>query len=78
MGRYQTFVIRIWVDTAEESPHGLIQQVATGRSTYFRDMHKMMQFINGQLGALPLPSNNSDTTPMDEFMEAVGGDAGDR
>lgn len=78
MGRYQTFVIRIWVDATEDSPHGQIQQVATGRSAYFRDMHKMMRFINEQLGALPLPPDNANATPTDDVKEAVGGEAGDR
>ena len=76
MGRYQTFVVRIWVDAAEDSLHGQIQQVATDRSTYFRDMHKLMRFINEQVGALP--PDDSDTAPTKELKEAVGGEAGDR
>ncbi len=78
MGRYRTFVVRIWVDTSEDSPRGHIQQVATGRTAYFRDTNKMVRFINEQLGPLALPSGNPSAIPTHNIRAAAGGETDDR
>ena len=44
-GQYQTFVVRYW--TGDPSAlRGHIQHVATGRGLYFRDVERMLRFID--------------------------------
>ena len=49
MGQYQTFIIRFWTDDTDEVPCGHIQHVATGRGLYFRDIQRMLHFLDANV-----------------------------
>jgi hypothetical protein len=60
MGQYQTFVIRFWADAAAEMVRGHIQHVASGRGLYFRDVDRMLEFMNEHLPAPARLANDSE------------------
>jgi hypothetical protein len=43
--RYETFVIRLWVDGEAGFEHGEVQHVASGADFRFRDLKRAMKFI---------------------------------
>lgn len=59
MGQYQTFVVRFWADAAAEMVRGHIQHVASGRGLYFRDVDRMLEFMNEHLAVPVRPANDS-------------------
>ena len=78
MGQYQTFIVRLWTAAAEDSVRGHIQHVASRRGVYFRDMDKMLKFIQecvepalppvvtgeeGESSEQELPYESSDRAP---------------
>jgi hypothetical protein len=82
LGQYQTFVVRLWTDEAEDSLRGHVQHVGSRRGIYFRDVEKMLQFINEHLQPVALPvSSHVDTEVVDGELESPtpeGGEADDR
>lgn len=70
MSRYQTFIIRIWADEGAKAIRGQIQHVGSRRSTYFRDSHRMLRFIDECLGphaiCLADPSRSLSTSSESE------------
>ena len=62
MGRYETFIVRLWTDGVEESARGHIQHIASRRGVYFRDVGKMLQFISEHLG----PATLADADERDD------------
>lgn len=50
MGTYQTFIVRIWADEDTATARGQIQHVASRRSSYFQDAHRLLRFIDEYLG----------------------------
>lgn len=52
-GQYQTFIVRFWQDGTEEPSRGHIQHVASGRGAYFRDLDRMLRFMDDYLLARP-------------------------
>lgn len=52
-GQYQTFIVRFWQDGSEEPSRGHIQHVASGRGAYFRDLDRMLRFMDDYLLAHP-------------------------
>jgi hypothetical protein len=54
-GQYQTFIVRYWTGDPA-GPRGHIQHVASGRGLYFRDVQRMLQFMDEHLD---LPSRGT-------------------
>lgn len=48
-GRYETFVIRIWVNVEHVVAHGEIRHVASNRVGRFRDLEGALSFISGTI-----------------------------
>jgi len=63
MGQYQTFIIRIWTDGSPGSGRGHIQHIASRRGKYFRDLERMVRFIQDFLGPDALPTRVDDGDP---------------
>ena len=84
MGRYETFIVRLWTDGESEPVRGHIQHIASRRGVYFRDAEKLLQFIGEHLGSATLPAAGaglhvSDATGEElGFPPAAGGEADDR
>lgn len=82
MGQYQTFVVRLWTDAAENAVRGHIQHIASRRGIYFRDAERMLQFIREHLDpvALPMGSGEDGWRPDGELQPqpADRGEADDR
>jgi hypothetical protein len=61
MGQYQTFVVRFWAEDSAEMVRGHIQHVASGRGLYFRDVDRMLEFMNAHLAAsVPLARDDGN------------------
>jgi hypothetical protein len=70
MGQYQTFVVRLWADSAGGAARGHIQHIASRRGIYFRDSQKMLQFIHDHLLPAMLPANGHE---RDDQLDAEDG-----
>jgi hypothetical protein len=47
MGQYQTFIVRFWSDpAATDVLRGHIQHIASGHDLYFRDLERMLRFMD--------------------------------
>jgi hypothetical protein len=47
MGQYQTFIVRFWSDpAATDVLRGHIQHIASGHGLYFRDLERMLHFMD--------------------------------
>jgi hypothetical protein len=60
-GQYQTFVVRYWTGDPA-GPRGHIQHVASGRGLYFRDVERMLQFMDEHLDLPSRATPNGNTT----------------
>jgi len=60
MGYYNTFVVKIWRDEAEETIRGHIQHVSTQEHAYFLSLENMTDFIVSHLGPPPNDSAIQD------------------
>ena len=82
LGRYETFIVRLWTDGAEESTRGHIQHIASRRGIYFRDAGKMLQFIGEHLGPATLADVDERNDQADgrepDLQPADGGETDDR
>lgn len=45
MSRYETFVLRIWVEDSTAANHGEIRHLASGMGLRFRQVQEAMKFI---------------------------------
>jgi hypothetical protein len=45
MGHYDSFVVRVWIDDAEDIIRGYIQHVGTQETMHFYDLNKINEFI---------------------------------
>jgi hypothetical protein len=45
MGRYETFVIRIWVDDSPSANHGEIRHLGTSMGLRFIEVQEALRFI---------------------------------
>ena len=61
-GYYNTFVVKIWSDEAEEIIRGHIQHVSTQEEAYFLSLENMTDFIVSHLGPPPHDSITQDKT----------------
>ena len=58
MGKYNSFLVRIWKDEDEHIIRGYIQHVGSGETTHFSDWDKMVTFITNHM--IGQPANLSD------------------
>jgi hypothetical protein len=77
MGHYQTFIVRFWSDAADtDMLRGHIQHIASGRGLYFRNMERMIRFMDDHRTSRVNPSleagviegeapGNRDLEPID-------------
>ena len=59
-GHENAFVIRIWREESVAAPHnwrGWVQHVRSGKTLYFRDVERLLQFVEARTGRLPAPGN---------------------
>ncbi len=66
MGQYQTFIIRFWTDDTEDVARGHIQHVATGRGLYFRDIDRMLHFLDEHVSPSGHRGGNHGVSADDE------------
>lgn len=78
MGRYETFVVRLWTDGSEELVRGHVQHVATRRGVYFRDAVKMLEFIGEYLGDASPAWTSGIAAPADAGEAALPAAEGGR
>jgi hypothetical protein len=84
LGRYETFIVRLWTDGGREPVRGHIQHIASRRGVYFRDAEKLLQFIGEHLGSAALPAASAGLDVSDatgeklRFPPASGGESDDR
>ncbi len=64
MGQYQTFIVRFWTDGSDEVARGHIQHVATGRGLYFRDIARMLHFLDQHVSATIRPTRVDETAAV--------------
>jgi hypothetical protein len=79
MGQYQTFIVRFWTEETAEVARGHIQHVATGRGLYFRDLERMLRFINDHLEVVSIGPAAPETATegnLNEMPRIANGDAG--
>ena len=61
VARYESFIVRIWVDETEGVTRGQVQHVKTGDGCYFLSEDKMLAFIMSHLGPAPVRIVRSET-----------------
>jgi hypothetical protein len=79
MGQYQTFIVRFWTEETAEVARGHIQHVATGRGLYFRDLERMLRFINDHLEIVSIglvPPETAAGSEVSEMPRRANGDSG--
>ena len=60
MGKYSSFVIKIWTDEKQGVSRGQIQHVGSDELLRFVDMQKMIAFIDSHLDASEHPQSRRD------------------
>ncbi len=70
MSRYQTFVVRLWVDDEGAMSHGEVRHLGSGAASRFREVHLLAEFIEqtisrrDELGGSGQPRNAREI-PLD-------------
>lgn len=52
MSHYETFVVRLWINSEAELGHGEIRHLGTGSAWRFRQTEQMLKFIEDHTRAL--------------------------
>lgn len=63
--QYQTFIVRLSKEAAEEGLRGQVEHVGTRRSVYFSDAGKMLRFMDAQLARWPSGSGRRPAEPVE-------------
>lgn len=60
-GHYDSFIVKVWVDDADEIIRGYIQHVSTQETMHFYDLNKMNEFILSHIHSQSVgPCNEQD------------------
>jgi hypothetical protein len=74
MGQYQTFIVRFWSDPATADVlRGHIQHIASGHGLYFRDLERMLRFMDEHRDerATPPSSSRPNVRMLNGFHDSV-------
>jgi hypothetical protein len=74
MSRYETFVVRLWVEDGGVVDHGEVRHLTTGTGLRFRDMDQALQFIQRMASRPdrdPSESEVDELPPLDDSHEAT-------
>ena len=61
MRRYETFVIRIWIDDNDEPDHGEVRHLRSGTGVRFKTPTRAAEFIEQFVGGKAYGTSNSPT-----------------
>lgn len=60
MSRYETFVIRLWIEDESGLDHGEVSHLTTGTGLRFLQIEQALQFIQKKVAQEPRSDNPSD------------------